>query len=249
MTDDIKAKLRSLSTPDVADVLRKLGVTKVVMRGVRPLVSFEGSIAGPARTLRLLPDREDLGSTPAGAVNRALYESLAPGEVLVLDAMGEVGRAVIGGMMFGRVSNRGAAAVVVDGAVRDVQALTECALPVFALASAPESFRGWLRPSEADVAIQCGGVRVEPGDWLIGDAEGVVVIPASLVAQVAEMGVAQRRLDLFSAALLDAGFGLDDAYPLPAHMERFIDAFGEDGRLPTVMEVAEARSGGEVAFP
>ncbi len=243
MSATIKAKLERLSTPDVADILRKLGITKVVMQRIRPLVRVTGTVAGPSRTLRLLPDREDLKTPPNGPVNRNLYDSIEPGEVLVLDAMREEGKAALGDMIFGRLDNRGAAAVIVDGAVRDIPVLADRKMPVFALGSAPTSFAGWLRPFEADVPIQCGGVLVRPRDWLVADAEGVVVIPQTLVGEVADLGVAQRELDAFSTALLNAGFGLDDAYPLPHRMKCFLAAFQSERRLPTVEEVAATRTG------
>jgi 5-oxopent-3-ene-1,2,5-tricarboxylate decarboxylase / 2-hydroxyhepta-2,4-diene-1,7-dioate isomerase len=131
-TKDITTRLQNISTPDAADQLRKLGVSRTVLKGIRPLTPTRGTIAGRARTLRLLPEREDLKTPPDGPVNRGLYDSIATGQVLVLDAVGVDGQAVLGDMMFSRLAALRAAAVIVDGAVRDIPVVSAKELPVFA---------------------------------------------------------------------------------------------------------------------
>jgi regulator of RNase E activity RraA len=166
------------------------------------------------------------------------------GEILVLDAMGVTQRAAIGDMMYSRVQTGGAIGVVVDGAVRDVPFAAQRNFPLFARSSAVDSFFSWLRPWEADMPIQCGGVLVVPGDWLIADSEGIVVVPAAHAEALAETAELKRISDAFSQALLFDGFGLDDAYPLPQHMKSFLKEFSSTGCLPTRAAVAAVRPKG-----
>ncbi len=239
--DRLRHRLAQLSTPDAADMLRHLGLRQVVMRGPRALVPLAGTIAGRARTLRLLPDREDIKAPPNGPVNRRLYDAILPGEVLVLDAMGRTDKAALGDMMFSRLHNRRVAAVLVDGMVRDVPVVAPKGLPIFACGSCPDSFMGAIRPWSADCDIQCGGVLVRPGDWIVADSEGVVVVPAALAEEVARLAEEKRADDRFSQALLEAGFPLDDTYPLPAHMRPFLAEFHRSGALPSAQAIAETR--------
>ena len=238
---DPRQHLALISTPDAADALRKLGVARTVMKGIRPMVRVQGTAAGRARTLRLLPDREDLKTPVNGPVNRGLYDGMQPGEVLVLDAMGAENQAVLGDMMFSRLFAREVSAVVVDGAVRDIPVVSTKGLPVFARSCSPDSYMGFMRPWEADCAIQCGGVLVQPRDFILADADGVVVVPNALARSVAELAQQKMPADAFGQALLAAGFPLDDTYPLPPHMRAFLPAFIENGALPTQDEVRRAR--------
>jgi len=189
----------------------------------------------------MLPDREDLRAPVNGPINRGLYDSMEEGEILVVDAMGRTDKAVLGDMMFSRISACKAAAAIVDGAVRDVAHAREKQFPVFARAQCPESYMSWLRPWEKDVPVQCGGVLVMPGDWVLADADGQVVIPADVVHELLARVEEKQRSDAFSQALLAAGYPLDDAYPLPAHMKRLLAEFEATGAIPRTEQVREAR--------
>ena len=243
LTDDaaLAARLRRIATSDAADALRSLGVQRVVMEGIRGQTSVSHPVAGRARTLRLLPDREDLKGPVNGPINRGLYDGLRQGDVLVVDAMGQGAIGVLGDMMFTRIEARGAAAVVVDGGVRDLPVAGTKSFPVFARGTSPGSYMGKLRPWEADVAIQCGGVLVTPRDWILADADGLLVVPDRMAPEIVQRVEAKWGADAFSQALLKAGFPLDDAYPLPAHMRQFLSAFETAGALPSHEAAARAR--------
>ena len=214
-------------------MLHDLGVDNVVMQGLHLLTSTDGSVAGPARTLRFLPARGDVKKAPRGAINRKLIDTLDAGEVLVIDAAGHTGGAVLGDMLASRAAYRGAAAVVADGVMRDVAGIGAVGLAVFARGThpAPNSFT--LLPWDTDVAVQCGGVLVQPGDWVLGDGDAVIVIPASLVEQVAEKGNAITDEEEFCARLIAAGFPIDEAYPMPAARRADYERFRTDGTIPT----------------
>jgi len=229
----LATRLGAVPTSTATVVLGDLGVRQVVLAGVRPIVPpAHGAVAGPARTLRFLPSREDVQGLPRGPRNRALVDTIGPGEVLVIDASGRRDAAVLGDMLATRARHRAAAAVVTDGAVRDAEGLRDVGLPVFAAAIHPAPSGSRLLPWDTDVAVSCGGVLVQPGDWVLADADAVVVLPAALVAAVAERAETALARDAFSQRLLAAGFPLDEAYPLPPSRATEFDRFGRDGSVP-----------------
>lgn len=237
----LRRQLEMISSSDAADLLREGGMSGVVMRGLRPIVPAGRTVAGRARTLRFLPDREDVPVSSSGPVSRALYESMEPGEVLVIDAMGAVEHAVIGDMMYSRLAYRGVKAIIVDGAVRDANAAGDKGLAVHAAGCSPKSFYHAVRAWDVDQDIQCGGVLVRPGDWIVADIDGIVVVPAAVLPQVLEEAQVRRDDDRFSQALFAAGCELGDVYPLPAHMRAFRDHFVREGVLPTAAQILQAR--------
>lgn len=241
MSSDIARRFAACSTPDLADALRRQGISRAAMQGLAALTPISGSVAGRARTLRNLPDREDVKQGPNGAVNRRLYDSFGAGEVLVVDGLGSTSKAALGDMMFSRLIQRGAAAIIIDGAARDIPVVAGKGMPIFGRGSCPEPFFGAFRPWDTDIDIQCGGVLVRPGDWIVADAEGIVVVPVALADAVLDDTEAKRGDDMFSAALLAAGFSLDESYPLPAFMRPFRARYDATGALPDRAEVDAAK--------
>ena len=209
----LSARLRAVPTSTAETVLRGLGVDRFAINALHLLAGSE-SIAGPARTLRFLPARADVTS-PKGKLQRGLIDGLEAGEILVIDALGTLDAAALGDMMAGRAAARGAAGVIVDGVVRDLAGLRALGLTVHARGAYPTPSPGRLMPWESDVPIQCGGVLVMPGDYLIGDLDGVVVVPAAYAEEVARRGAAMNVDDAESQRLLAEGKRLDEAYPLP----------------------------------
>jgi 4-hydroxy-4-methyl-2-oxoglutarate aldolase len=132
-------------------------------------------------------------------------------------------------------------AIIVDGAVRDANAAGDKGLAVHAVGCSPKSFFQTVRAWDVDQDIQCGGVLVRPGDWIVADIDGVVVVPTTALSQVLEKAQAKRDDDRFSQALFAAGSGLGDAYPLPAHMRAFRDRFVREGVVPTAVQILQAR--------
>jgi 5-oxopent-3-ene-1,2,5-tricarboxylate decarboxylase / 2-hydroxyhepta-2,4-diene-1,7-dioate isomerase len=211
----VATRLHAIPCATIKDVLRELDVRRTDLQG---LSSYgPGKIAGPARTLRHLPAREDVGKAPRGPLNREAVDGLQPGEVLVIDAGGGREGAVLGDMLGARASSCGAAGVVADGVVRDVASFNDLGLSVFARGTHPDPSSPYLIPWERDVAVRCCGRLVEPGDWIVADADAVLVVPAALVDAVIERGEGTVARDDASQRLLSEGARLDDAYPLPAH--------------------------------
>lgn len=217
--EDAAAGLARAGSANVAAALAEQGLRDVVLRGPVPVCGPREAFAGPARTLRYLPRREDVPAGPNGAVSRAIVEDLAAGEVLVVDALGCRDAAVLGDMMAARAKFRGAAGAVIDGSVRDTDGITALGFPVYALGTHPAPPATHLVAWEADAPVQCGGRLVRPGDWTVADGDGVVVVPGGLLAKVLPRAVELTERDQFSQQLLAEGYRLDDAYPLPADQE------------------------------
>lgn len=215
---DDTALMRQLTDVGVATLsaqLRKRGLNNVHIDGVHPGQAGE-SFAGRARTLRYVPMREDLFGAHGGGFNaqKRVIDSVRSGEVLVMEARGDTSAGTIGDILALRAQVRGAAAVVTDGAVRDSVVTGELDMPVFHGGAHPAVLGRQHVPWESDVAVACGGTTVCPGDIVVGDDDGIVVVPPELAEELAEAAVEQERKERFIAEQVRAGAGIDGLYPL-----------------------------------
>ena len=214
MSDSLEA-LKRVSTPTLTTVLLKKGLRNVFIRGARPL--GEGQrVVGPAFTLNFIPAREDLAVPEAWASpnsTRAALEAAPPGAVVVANAMGVTDAGIFGDILCARMVKRGLVGLVTDGAVRDIAGVRATGLPVWAQGyAAPPSvagliFTGWNLP------IGCGGVAIFPGDIIVADADGAVVVPAALVDEIATLGPEQERLEEWILGEVNKGAALPGLYP------------------------------------
>jgi regulator of RNase E activity RraA len=236
-------RLAAVPTCTAIDVLLKdHPVESYILQGVNGIQFHEQVVAGPARTLRYLPSRADLAAAAPPLLNFRLIDSVRPGEVLVFDTTRGQGGSVLGDMLALRAKRRGAAAVVTDGAVRDLSGLANTGLPVFATRVYPMPFRGSLIAHEIDVPIQCGGALVLPGDWILADKDCVLSLPQDVVALVIERAKAYLDEEGFSKRLLDRGDALSDSYPLPEALRDCYARYLADGELPPSHRIDIARS-------
>ena len=217
MTDTaLLATLRQITTATITTVLLKKGIRRAWMKGPRPLAEGQPRIAGRAFTLRFVPAREDL-ATPASwsspRSTRAAIEEMPEGCIAVIDAMGVTEAGVFGDILAQRMAVRKVAGLVTDGAMRDKAGVLETGLAVWcAGAAAPASvagltFVGWQEP------IGCGGIAIYPGDVVVADGDGAVVIPATLAEEVARLGAEQERLEAWLMEEVKAGKQLPGLYP------------------------------------
>ena len=174
-------------------------------------------MVGEAYTLRYIPAREDLDTLGAfegrGHPQREAIEACPPGQVLVMDARRDASAATGGDILMTRLMVRGAAGIVTDGGLRDTPTIEKLDMPVYCAArSAPLNL---VRHHAVDtqVPIGCGGVAVYPGDIVVGDAEGVVVIPAKIASEVAEEGAAQTIFEDWVEARVKEGRSIFGLYP------------------------------------
>lgn len=214
----IKAKLEKITTATLTTVLLKKGLRNVWMRGPQPFSpAAKGKrLVGPAFTLRFVPAREDLATPESWSSpisTRAAIEAMPEGCICVADAMGVTDAGIFGDILCARMVKKGVAALVTDGAVRDVAGVNGTGLPVWcAGGAAPPSVAGltfvaWEQP------IGCGGVAVFPGDVVVVDDDGAVLIPQNLVEYVANEGTEQERLEAWIVSKVEAGEKLPGLYP------------------------------------
>jgi regulator of RNase E activity RraA/2-keto-4-pentenoate hydratase/2-oxohepta-3-ene-1,7-dioic acid hydratase in catechol pathway len=211
---DILAGLREVATATLASLLRKRGLNGLTLDGLRS-TRPDLRMAGYARTVRYLPLREDLIAMHAGmnAQKRAI-EQIRPGEVLVIGARGDPTAGTIGDILGLRAQVRGAAGIVTDGAIRDSAALARLDIPAYHAAVHPAVLGRRHVPWESDVAVACAGATIRPGDILVGDADGVVVLPPALAAEVLADAREQERQEEFIAGQVARGEPIDGLYPL-----------------------------------
>lgn len=235
MTPETKAKLEAITTATLTTVLLKKGLRNVWLRGAAPFTPAAKGVrlVGPAFTLRFVPAREDL-ATPASWASpistRAAIEAMPEGCIAVADAMGVTDAGIFGDILCARLARRGVTALITDGAVRDVAGVVGTGLPVWcAGGAAPPSVAGltfvaWEQP------IGCGGVAVFPGDIIVADADGAVLIPADMADQIADECVEQERLEAWIMVQVNAGQALPGLYPSNAENKARYEADKAAGR-------------------
>ena len=221
-------RLESISTATLTTVLLKKGLRNVWLRGTRPLGSGQKRIAGSAFTLRFVPAREDL-STPESWASpistRAAIEAMPEGCVAVVDAMGARDAGIFGDILCQRMQVRGVAGLVTDGVVRDVAGVLATGLPVWCNgAAAPPSVAGltfvaWQEP------IACGGVAIFPGDTIVVDDDGAVVIPQAMLDDVVAVAAEQENFEAWVIDEVRAGAALPGLYPANAETKARYEAF------------------------
>lgn len=213
---DTLVRLGRVTTATLSMQLLKRGLRHIHMRGPRALDSSRAKFVGEAFTFCFLPLREDLGTLDSyakpGSMREAI-EDMPPNRVAVIDARGETGCGTLGDILILRMRQRGALAVVSDGAMRDVAGVRAVGLPVFCdgAAASPSIgalvFAGWEGP------IACGGVTVLPGDVVAGDGDGVIVIPRYLADELVEAAEEQERFERFVLYQVGRGAPVLGLYP------------------------------------
>lgn len=217
LSPELRAKLLEAPTAGLSAQLRKRGHHSCFIDGVS--ANITGSkIVGTAKTLRFVPFREDLFTTHGGGYNaqKRAFDAVAEGEIIVIEARGDATTGTLGDILALRAKSRGAAGVVTDGGVRDFDAVADIGLPVFSQGAHPSVLGRKHVPWDVDVTISCGGATVQPGDIIVGDGDGVIVIPPALVEQVVDDALAQEVEDAWIAEQVAAGHPVDGLFPMNA---------------------------------
>ncbi|MCP3024061.1 ribonuclease activity regulator RraA [Cupriavidus basilensis] len=220
LSAETRERLMRVGSANVANVLLRHGFRNVYLLGLAPLTPGQGQLVGRAYTLRFMPAREDFDSMANYGRNdnkhRRAIEECPEGAVLVIDTGGNTRAAAMGDMMALRLKQRGVAGVVTDGGYRDAPAIRDVGLPCYQKQAAPPATPIALHPVQLDGPVGCAGVAIYPGDVIVGDAEGVVVIPAALVDEVAVQALDAVEYEAFAAMHIARGrsiFGLFPASP------------------------------------
>lgn len=215
--DELRLKLVEAGSATIANLLYKRGFRNTMPYGLRPLRDGQPTLVGEAFTLRFIPAREDLDDMSryarADNIHRRAIEECPSGSVLVIDTQGCTRASSMGDLMATRLRVRGVRGVVTDGGYRDSAGIVETNLPCFQVHPAPPATPIALHPVALQEPIGCGGVAVYPGDVVLGDSDGVVVIPRQLADEVADEGAAAAAYEEFAALQLKAGLSIYEVFP------------------------------------
>ena len=232
LTAEHRTALEGVSTATLTTVLLKKGLRNVWIRGSAPLTKGQGRLVGEAFTLRFVPAREDL-ATPASwsspISTRAAIEAMPEGCIAVADAMGVTDAGIFGDILAARMAYRKVAGLVTDGVMRDLAGVLTTKLPIWCRGvAAPPSVAGltfvsWQEP------IGCGGVAIFPGDTIVADDDGAVVIPAAMLGDVVAEAVEQERMEAWIMQEVGRGVSLPGLYPMNAETKARYEAFKAKG--------------------
>jgi regulator of RNase E activity RraA len=218
LKDDIRAKLKTVSTATLASALFKRGLRNQVVQDVRPLSApRDGAMVGEAYTLRYIPAREDLNPMtvfrdPSHPQRRAV-EECPPGCVLVMDSRKDPRAASAGGILATRLMMRGVAGVVTDGGFRDSAEIAALDMPSFHRRPSAPTNLTLHQAVDINVPIGCGDAPVFPGDIVVGDADGVIIVPADIADEIAAEAVEMTAYEDFVMERVRAGARTLGLYP------------------------------------
>lgn len=217
ITKSLLTTLKGISTATLTMQLFYRGYANCFINGVKPLNPAAARFAAPAFTLRYIPSREDVAVPERWKdrdyPQRKAIESAPAGTALVIDQRGDLRAGAAGDILITRLQQRGVVALVTDGALRDTPAIAELAFPAFCAGAAAPASMTTLFAADLQTPIGCGGVAIFPGDLLVGDAEGVVVIPRGLAKDIAEDGAEQELFESYVQERVEQGASTFGLYP------------------------------------
>lgn len=217
MDVELREKFAAVSTATLTTVLLHRGLRNVFIGGIHLINRAAPRMVGPAFTLRYIPAREDLDGVGVYAgrehPQRVAVETCPPGHVLIMDSRKDASAASAGGILVTRLFRRGVAGVVTDGGFRDTPDIEKLPFPVYH--QRPTAPTNLIRHHALDInaPIGCGDVPVYPGDIVVGDGEGVVVVPEHLAAEVAEEAFEKTIFEDFVQERVMAGASTFGLYP------------------------------------
>lgn len=220
--------LKRAGTATLTTQLFKRGFRNVFIQGIRRMSAARENMVGEAFTLRYIPAREDLDVVSAFEnpehPQRKAIETVPAGQVLVMDCRRETRAASGGNILLTRLSVRGVAGVVTDGCLRDSDSIATMEFPVYGAGGSAPLNLVCHHAVDMNLPVACGGVAVFPGDLMVGDGEGVVVIPRHLADEVAGDAAEQEMMEEFVLGEIAGGRPLPGTYPPNADtMARYRD--------------------------
>jgi regulator of RNase E activity RraA len=224
LSEQTREKLKSVSTATLCTALFKRGLRNQFIQDVRPLSPKKTNMVGQAFTLRYIPAREDLNTLDVFRnpehPQRAAVERCPPGAVLIMDSRRDARAASAGSILVSRLQVRGVAGVVTDGGFRDSPEIAGLDIPAYHHRPSAPTNLTLHQAIEIDVPIGCGDVPVFPGDVVVGDNEGVVVIPLHLAEEIADEAVEMTAYEDFVTEEVLAGATIIGLYPATSEAPR-----------------------------
>lgn len=219
MNPETRAKLKTVSTATLATALFKRGLRNQMIQGARPVGDTRRaeSMVGEAFTLRYMPAREDLNTLAVfrdrGHPQRKAVEECPPGAVMVMDSRKDARAASAGGILVTRLMMRGVAGVVTDGGFRDSAEIAALEMPAYHTRPSAPTNLTLHQAIDINVPIGCGDAPVFPGDVIVGDADGVIVIPAEIADEIAAEAVEMTAFEDFVTERVQGGQSILGLYP------------------------------------
>ena len=217
LSDATRRKLARISTATLTSQLLARGLRNTFLQNVYRLTPSAPPMVGEAFTLRCIPSREDIDVMTVfddrEHPQRKAVETAPPGSVLVIDSRRDKRAASAGDILVTRLMMRGVAGIVTDGGLRDTPEIEALEYPVYCAGRSAPTNLIRHHPIDINVPIGCGEVAVYPGDVMVGDREGVVVIPRHLADEVADDGSAQTTMEEFVIEEIRAGKSIFGVYP------------------------------------
>jgi regulator of RNase E activity RraA len=217
MDQTTRERLKGVSTATLCTALFKRGLRNQFIQDVRPLNPSLPNMVGEAFTLRYIPAREDLNPISVfqdrAHPQRKAVEECPPGAVFVIDSRKDARAASAGGILVTRLMKRGVAGVVTDGGFRDSPEIAGLAIPAYHNRPSAPTNLTLHQALDINVPIGCGDVAVWPGDVVVGDGEGVIVIPAAIADEVAAEAVEMTVFEDFVIEKVQEGRSILGLYP------------------------------------
>ena len=217
MDQTTRERLKGVSTATLCTALYKRGLRNQFIQDVRPLNPNLPNMVGEAFTLRYIPAREDLNPLTVfqdrSHPQRKAVEECPPGAVFVIDSRKDPRAASAGGILVSRLMKRGVAGVVTDGGFRDSPEIARLDIPAYHNRPSAPTNLTLHQALDINVPIGCGDVAVFPGDVVVGDAEGVIVIPAALADEIAAEAVEMTAFEDFVIEKVLEGRSILGLYP------------------------------------
>jgi len=217
LTEEVRTLFEATTTATLCTQLFKRGLRNQFIQDVGLVTPKAGMMIGEAFTLRNIPAREDLDGPGKfdgrSHPQRRAIEECPAGAVLAIDCRKDQRSGALGDILITRLADRGVAGVVTDGGMRDVTPMADFTIPIFAACPSPPASFHVHHAVDLQVPIACGDVAVFPGDILVGDQEGVVVVPKHLAAEVARDAAEQEQLEHWVLEEIKKGQEIFDLYP------------------------------------
>jgi regulator of RNase E activity RraA len=212
-----REKLKAVSTASICTALFKRGLRTQMIQDVRPLNPNVETMVGEAFTLRYIPAREDLNPitvfTDRSHPQRKGVEDCPPGAVFVIDSRKDARAASAGGILVTRLMKRGCSGIVTDGGFRDSAEIAKLGMPAFHNRPAAPTNLTLHQAIDTNVPIGCGDAPVWPGDIIVGDTDGVVVIPAGIAEEIADEVFEMTAFEDFVMEKVHEGRSIVGLYP------------------------------------
>src|SRR4051794_810011 len=217
LSDETRNKLKTISTATVATALYKRGFRTQCIQDVHPLGPDQPTLVGEAFTLRYMPAREDLNQLTVfrdrAHPQRKAVEDCPPGAVLVMDSRKDARAASAGAILVTRLMQRGVAGVVTDGGFRDSAEIATLGIPAYHQRPSAPTNLTLHQAIEINGPIGCGDAPVFPGDVVVGDGDGVIIVPAHLVDEIAEEATEMTAYEDFVTEEVSKGRSILGLYP------------------------------------